>query len=165
MLFRKKDGIKINYEKNVLYSPVNGKLVKLEDVNDPVFNQKLMGNGIAIYPSDNNIYAPVTGVVRVVFSTKHAIGIESEDGSNVILHCGIETVNLQGKHFDVKTSVGAKVNAGDLILKMNVNEIKKEYDPTIMMVVEKSTDNDIKVIGNDVVKAGESILKIEKGAI
>lgn len=164
MLFRKKDSINIQYEKNTLYAPVEGRLIKLEDVNDPVFSQKMMGNGIAIYPTNNNIYSPVNGIVKVVFPTKHAIGIESEEGNNVILHCGIETVNLQGKYFDVKTSVGTKVNAGDLILKMNVSEIKKKYDPTIMIVIENASD-ELEVIGGSEVKVGDAILRIEKGAI
>ena len=85
-----------------IYSPIKGKLVSIEAVTDPVFAQKMMGEGVAIIPSDSKVVSPVEGTVVSVFPTKHAFGIETENGVEILIHIGLDTVELKGKHFDLK---------------------------------------------------------------
>ena len=80
-----------------VYSPLKGKLINIEDVSDEMFSQRMLGDGVAIIPSDKNIYSPVDGVVTMVYDTQHAIGLKTNDGKDILIHIGIETVNLKGK--------------------------------------------------------------------
>ncbi|SDC12642.1 PTS system, glucose-specific IIA component [Terribacillus halophilus] len=97
-------------------SPVNGKAVPLEEVPDPVFAEKMMGDGIAIEPTDHTIVSPIDAEVVQVFETKHAIGLKTEMGLEVLLHIGLDTVNLKGEGFDTFVKTGDKVSAGDKLV-------------------------------------------------
>lgn len=119
MFFWKKrtEDLKIeNPEADVLYAPISGKVIPLEQVDDMVFSQKIMGDGIAIEPEEGRLYAPVSGTVSVVFPTGHVVGIEGTGGANVIMHVGIDTVELKGQGFDVKVKQGDTVKAGTLLM-------------------------------------------------
>ena len=96
-----------------VYSPIKGKHVALSEVSDPVFAQKMMGEGSAILPEDNRVLAPVSGTLTTVFPTKHAYGIKTDDGLEVLIHIGIDTVELNGEHFDVHVKQGDTVTVGD----------------------------------------------------
>ncbi|EQK68142.1 PTS system, glucose subfamily, IIA component domain protein [Clostridioides difficile CD90] len=100
-IFKKKEN---KIEK--IYSPFKGNLVNLEDVPDAVFAQKMMGDGVAIIPSEGKLYSPVDGEIVNVFDTKHAIMIKSNDNTNILIHVGLETMSLEGKPFDVKVKAG-----------------------------------------------------------
>lgn len=124
-----------------LSSPVKGTAIDLTSVNDQVFSQLTMGDGIAIEPSEGKVFSPVDGIVRVAYETGHAIGITGEDGEEILIHIGIDTVKLNGKYFTSHVSQGMKVKKGDLLVEFDLDKIKAAgYDPTVMMIVTK-TDN------------------------
>ncbi|GFZ27520.1 beta-glucoside-specific PTS transporter subunit IIABC [Lactobacillus corticis] len=122
-------------------SPVKGTSLALSDVNDSVFSSLSLGEGIAISPKDNNIYAPVSGIIRVAYETGHAYGIASQNGAEVLIHAGIDTVNLNGKYFKSHVEQGMKVEQGDLIAEFDVEGIKKAgYDPTVMEIITNTAE-------------------------
>lgn len=128
-----------------IYSPVNGTSFALENVKDPVFSSLALGEGVAITPESNSkkekVYAPVSGIVRVAYETGHAYGITSDKGAEVLIHLGIDTVDLKGKHFNSHVTQGMKVKKGDIIAEFEPTEIKKEgYDPTVMTIITNTTD-------------------------
>lgn len=130
--------IKKKYKKidQMIYSPMEGKIIRLEDVNDPVFSQHLLGDGIAVFPKNNILYSPVNGRVCTIFPTWHAIGLIGDNGAEILIHIGIDTVMLKGKGFDCQVSVNQKVNVGDVLMKVDFDAILKAgYDPTVMIVV------------------------------
>lgn len=145
-----------------IYAPVSGKVIPLEQVNDAVFSQKMLGEGAAVEPDSGTLYAPAKGRVSVVFPTGHVVGIETEDGANVIIHVGIDTVELKGKGFDVKVKQGDLVNPGDVIMRMDLPLIRKHYDATTMVVVEKSEDFKVLPVREGQVRAGEELLRLER---
>ena len=105
----------------------NGKVVAIEDVPDEVFATKMMGDGIAIIPSLGEIYSPVDGQVKMVMdNTKHAIGIEMEDGVEILIHVGLDTVNLNGNGFDVHVQVGDTLHKGDLLITYDKDELNSK---------------------------------------
>ena len=100
-----------------------------------------MGNGIAIDPTDNKVYAPFDGTVEFIAETKHAIGLKSDDGVELLIHVGMDTVKMNGKGFDVKTKVNERVKEGDLLLEFDRNEIQKEGYSLITPVVITNSNN------------------------
>lgn len=120
----------------VLLSHAQGELISLDEVNDDMFSQRLLGEGIAIIPEKGELYAPVAGTVEVVFHTHHAIAIKSDAGQEILLHVGINTVQLEGKYFYPQVKVGDRVKVGDLLLKFDLEKIQEEgYDPVIPVVI------------------------------
>ncbi|MCI9355757.1 MAG: PTS transporter subunit EIIC [Firmicutes bacterium] len=144
-----------------IYSPLNGEVKELKKVNDPTFAVGMLGQGIAIIPSEGKLYAPFDGKVNLVFDTKHAIGLENEAGAEMLIHIGLETVNLNGKHFTPKVKAGNTVKKGDLLVEFDLDEIKKEYEIVTPVLITNadsfSTIEPLKTTG--VVKVGEEILK------
>ncbi|EUJ37643.1 beta-glucoside-specific PTS transporter subunit IIABC [Brochothrix campestris] len=126
---------------NTITSPLTGELVELKDVNDPVFSAEIMGKGFAVIPSEGVVTAPVDGEVIILYGTQHAIGIKSEQGIEVLIHIGINTVELNGEFFEMTTSTGAHVKRGEVLGKFNIEGIKsKEYDTTTMVIVTNTAD-------------------------
>ena len=148
-------------------SPISGKVIELEKVNDPVFSSGAMGKGVAIDPTDNKVYAPFNGTIEFIADTKHAIGLLSEDGVEVLIHVGMDTVKMQGRGFNVKTSVNSKVKAGDLLLEFDRSAIEKEGYPLVTPVVITNSDEyeDKALCINEEVKNGKSIINLEKLSI
>lgn len=148
-------------------SPISGKVIALEKVNDPVFSSGAMGKGIAIEPMDNKVYAPFNGTIEFIAETKHAIGLLSEDGVEVLIHVGMDTVKMQGRGFNVKTSVNSKVKAGDLLLEFDKNAIEKEGYSLITPVVITNADNyeDKALCINEEVKNGRTIINLKELSI
>ena len=124
-----------------LTSIANGVAHTLEEVSDPVFQEKMMGDGYFIDPSDGHIYSPVDGTITTVFPTKHAIGITTTNGLDVLIHMGIDTVNLDGKPFDVKVTQGQKVKQGDLLAMVDLEQIKEAKKETSMIVILTNMDD------------------------
>jgi len=122
-------------DKNLVVVPISGEIIPLEKVPDPVFAEKMMGEGFAIIPENGNIYSPVDGTIVVVQEAKHAIAIESDAGDEIIIHFGIDTVNLGGKGFTTKVKVGDRVKAGDLINVANIAEIEGKVPSIITPVL------------------------------
>ena len=122
-------------------NPLSGKVLPLSKVEDAVFSSGAMGNGIAIDPTDNKVYAPFDGTVEFIAETKHAIGLKSDDGVELLFHVGMDTVKMNGKGFDVKTKVNERVKEGDLLLEFDRNEIQKEGYSLITPVVITNSNN------------------------
>ncbi len=119
-----------------LHGFVKGKVISVEKVKDPVFSQKLMGDGFAIEPMEDEIFSPVSGEVTVVFPTLHAYGIKMETGVEVLLHLGLDTVKLKGEGFDSFVKVGDKVKQGDLIAHMNLDFLRQNsIDTTSICII------------------------------
>ncbi|VHC84197.1 PTS system sucrose-specific transporter subunit IIA [Streptococcus pyogenes] len=124
-----------------LYSPLNGTVVDLAAVSDPVFSSGAMGQGLAIKPEDNTLYSPVDGKVEIVFETGHAYAITSSQGAEVLLHIGIDTVSMAGDGFESLVAVGQAVKKGDLLGHFDPSKIAEAgLDDTTMMIVTNSTD-------------------------
>ena len=122
------------------YAPVNGTCIPITEVPDPVFSQKMMGDGFAIKPTDTHVYAPVEGKVTNIFNTKHAIGITSSLGIEVLIHMGLDTVELAGKPFDVKVSEGDSVTADTLIATMDLDAVASAGKQTDIIVALTNVD-------------------------
>ncbi|EIS9943188.1 PTS glucose transporter subunit IIA [Listeria innocua] len=124
-----------------VFAHVTGQLIALEDVPDPVFNQKMMGEGIAIKPESGTIVAPVDGKIIQLAETKHAFGIRTDMGQEILVHIGLETVSLNGEGFNVLVNVGDKLKVGDPIVEADFDFIKKNAASTVVpMVVTNSSE-------------------------
>ncbi|MFP3846222.1 beta-glucoside-specific PTS transporter subunit IIABC [Priestia filamentosa] len=147
---------------NVIYSPIKGKSVELKEVNDAVFSEGILGKGVAIIPTEGKVFAPVDGIVTAFFDTHHAIGITGEHGSEILIHVGIDTVNLRGRYYTPKVTKGQNVKKGDLLLEFDMDGIKTEgYDIITPFIITNSTDHtDISSITGKDVEAGEALLKL-----
>lgn len=132
---------KKNKPKTNIYAPMDGAIVQLENIPDPVFSQKMMGEGIAIDPSNGNVYAPVDGKVIQLAPTKHAIGILTEDGTEVLIHIGLDTVNLKGEGFTVHVSEEQEVSKGELVIEFDLDFIKQHAPSTITPIVITNSQN------------------------
>lgn len=102
-----------------IYAPVDGDIVPLEQVPDPIFSEKMLGEGVAILPTKGHIHAPIDGTVLLVAKTKHAIGLRSKGGTEVLIHIGLETVSLKGKGFTVLVNEGDFVSVGQLLIAVD----------------------------------------------
>ncbi|WP_158735234.1 PTS glucose transporter subunit IIA [Alteribacillus sp. YIM 98480] len=116
-------------------SPATGKFVDLTDVPDPTFSEKMMGDGFAVEPTEGKIVSPVDGRVVQVFPTKHAVGIKSNEGLDVLIHIGLETVSLNGEGFEGRVSEGDKVKRGDVLVEFAIEDVKEKAKSTITPVV------------------------------
>lgn len=125
----------------VIDAPVSGKIEALNLVSDKAFASGMMGKGIAIEPSSNNIVSPVNGTITVAYPTGHAYGIKSDDGAEILIHLGIDTVNLKGKGFNTVVKQGQKINKGELLGTYDYQEIGKEgYDNIVIVLITNSKD-------------------------
>ena len=120
-------------------SPVEGKVIPLTEVKDPTFSQEILGKGAAIIPEKGVVYAPFDGKVDAVFETGHALGLVSEDGVELLVHVGIDTVNLKGKHFTPKKKSGDTMKKGDILLEFDIDKIKADgYDVTTPIIISNT---------------------------
>lgn len=156
-----------NTETNVktitLYSHMNGTAVKLEDVEDEVFSQKILGEGAAVEPSEGKLYAPCDGKIDSVFDTKHAVNMVSDDGVEILLHIGIDTVKLGGQYFEAHVSDGQEVKKGDLLISFDMDKIKAAgYKVTTPIIIGNTDDYaSVEPDAQNSVSAGDMILKIK----
>ena len=128
-----------------LLSCVKGEMIPLEDVKDPVFSSKTMGDGIAIIPEQGVITSPVDGSIEVAFPTGHAVGIKADNNLELLIHVGINTVELNGEHFKMLVKQGDKVKKGQELIKFDIDAIKaKGYDTTTMLLVTNNESGDLK---------------------
>ncbi|MQS76280.1 PTS beta-glucoside transporter subunit IIABC [Lactobacillus halodurans] len=144
-----------------LVAPADGKLLTLSKVQDPVFSQGLMGEGFSIEPSSGNIVSPADGVITLVSETKHAFGLKTSSGAEILVHLGIDTVDLKGEPFEVSIKEGDQVKAGDSVVKMNLQMIKDAgKQTTIILAITNSKDilEELMTTGFDKdVKAGSTV--------
>lgn len=141
----------------VILAPLTGKAVPLSEVPDSVFSEKVLGDGVAIIPADGKIVSPVDGEISTVAETSHAYGFTSEDGQEVLVHVGLETVSLNGECFKVYGKAGDKVKAGDLVAEVDLEYLKeKEINPiTPVLICSDTEGKELQYTEGDV-KAGES---------
>lgn len=148
----------------MIYSPLTGEIKSLKEVNDPTFSEEILGKGVAILPEEGVVYSPFDGEVSSIFETKHAIGLTSNNGTELLIHVGLETVNLGGKYFETHISQGDQVKKGDKLISFELQEIKKTHDTITPVIIANSDDfSEIsvqKVSGT--IRAGEAILMVRK---
>lgn len=143
-------------------SPLNGTIVPLSEVHDAVFSQKVLGDGIAVLPLDGNVYAPADGTVTTLFETKHAIGLETAQGAEILIHIGIDTVNLEGKYFTAHVKAGDSVKKGELLVTFDKTAIEQEGYETITPVLITNTEHYTRIEASSgrETKAGDLLLKL-----
>lgn len=118
-----------------IYAPIEGQLISLQEVPDSTFASECMGKGIAIIPDQGKVFAPFDGTVSLVFPTKHAIGLTSQNGTEVLIHIGLDTVELDGKYFDVHVQAGDTIQKGQLLVDFDLEKISEKYPVTTPIVI------------------------------
>jgi sugar PTS system EIIA component len=158
-LFKKKQ------KDEVVVAPLTGKVVPLSEVPDPVFAEKMMGDGVAIVPTEGVLVSPVAGKVVQVFPTKHAIGIFSNYGTEILMHIGLETVNMKGEGFEVFVKEGDTVEAGQKLVTFDIELIKEKASSIITpIIITNGQDVDIlaKNENQDVQAGSQTVMTIKK---
>lgn len=146
-----------------VHSVADGQVIKIEDVKDPVFSQKMMGDGFAVEPENGKIVSPVAGKVASIFPTKHALGLVTDNGLEVLVHIGLDTVSLEGKPFEVKVTEGQTVAAGDLLVEADLAAIREAGRETSTVVVFTNADaiKSVKVEHTGKLAANAPVAKVE----
>ncbi|CAJ1199925.1 PTS glucose transporter subunit IIA [Companilactobacillus paralimentarius] len=127
----------------IIYAPSNGKLQTLENVNDPVFAQKLMGEGFGVVPTQGDICSPVEGTITSVFKTKHALGLKTPSGLEIMVHMGLDTVELEGKPFEILVKEGEQVKVQTPIARMDLEQVKLAKKDTVVLTIITNTADKI----------------------
>lgn len=162
------DSLKKMFEKNAktisLKAVEDGRTIPMDEVNDQTFAQELLGPGIAIVPSNGTVVSPINGTIATVMDTKHAVFIQGEDGLELIVHAGLDTVELNGKYYQTYKEIGDQVKAGDVLLEFDLEEITKAgYDVTTPIVITNLGDYKItKCLTGQQVKAGKEVIQLTK---
>ncbi len=146
-----------------IFAPAAGKLVPLSEVSDPTFSEGILGQG-AVIPTGNQFFSPVDGTVNTVFPTGHAAALTSSDGVEVLLHIGLDTVKLNGKHFTIHVEEGQQIKKGDLLLEADLEQIKAAGYDTITPVIVCNTEEFAEIAMAEVqaVEAGDVVLNLKK---
>ena len=148
-------------QKNEIAAYADGVLIPIEEVDDDTFAQKVLGDGIAIIPENGNIYAPFDAEVVMVMDTGHAIGLMDKNNNEFLIHIGINTVNLNGKYFDVQAAVGDQVKMGDILVTEDIEKIKAEgYDMSVMIIATDANGRKIEKESPGKIKKGEKIAEL-----
>ncbi len=164
MMLKKLFGKKEEAPKTVnAVAPLTGTVKSLEEVPDPVFSQKMMGDGIAIDPTIGKVVSPVDGEIMQLFPTKHAVGIKAKNGAEILIHIGLETVSMNGEGFEAHISEGSKVSIGDPLITYDLELVKEKAKSTITPIIITNGDDMGELVKKDVtsVTAGqEQVLEI-----
>lgn len=154
---KKKEGVTI-------FSPMKGKVVPLSQVPDPVFADGIMGNGMAIDPTEGKVFAPFDGIVSTLFPTGHAIGLSSCEGLELLIHIGMDTVKLDGKYFTKKVTDGEEVKKGDLLIEVDLEAVKEAGYSVITPVIicDPKEYSELKISDFKEILAGEQLCVCEK---
>lgn len=131
----------IEKQDTLIYSVANGTFIRMENVEDEMFSQKVLGDGYAIMPEDKNVYSPVIGTVKSIFPTKHALCIATEQGDEIILHMGIDTVSLKGVPFKILVSEGESIDASTKVAEIDLNYLKENNINSSLIVVFSNVDS------------------------
>lgn len=153
-----------NEEKNTVYAPVNGKIVEMRDIPDPTFSEGVLGWTMGIYPEDGIVRAPFTGKVVQVSDTGHAIGLEGSDGMELLIHVGVDTVEMGGMGFDPKVKEGDEVNAGQELLVFDRKAVADAGHPDVVVVIVLNADDytATELVAEGTVAAGTKIIQLKK---
>ena len=147
-----------------IFAPAAGEAVPITQVSDPTFGEKILGDGLAIKPSEGKIFAPCDGTVDMIFETGHAVSLVSRDGAEILIHVGLDTVALKGKYYTIHAHNGDTVKKGDLLLEFDVHAIAAEgYDVITPIVICNTGDyTAVRPHTGKTVVPGELILELEK---
>lgn len=156
-LFAKDNSIRIG-------APTEGKLVSIKEVSDPTFSEEVLGKGVAIIPADGKFYAPVDGTISTIFPTGHAAAITSSEGVEILIHIGLDTVKLEGKHFTIHAEEEQEIKKGELLLEADLDQIKTEgYDIITPVIICNSDEySEIQMMEPGDVAQGDDILTLQK---
>lgn len=166
-IFKKKpaavEKVEVAVEPMTVYQPVEGTVIPLEEIGDGVFSEGILGNGCGVKPTGEKVYAPVSGTITTVAETKHAVGMASDDGVEMLVHVGVDTVAMKGKGFDVKVKEGDKVVAGQLLLTFSKADIAAAGYPDTTAVLVTNTDDyeEVTLTRTGDGKAGEKLIVIK----
>lgn len=146
----------------VIVAPIEGNAISLEEVGDGVFSEGMLGKGVAIEPTVGRAVSPVDGTVSTVFETKHAVGLTSDNGVEVLIHIGLDTVKLNGKYFSAHVKAGDKVKAGDLLVEFDIEKIKEAGYPAVTPVIITNTDSyeDVEAVAKGAVKEKDKLVSV-----
>lgn len=146
-----------------IFSPITGELKNIGECADPVFAQELVGKGVLVLPSEGKLYSPVDGTISMLAETGHAVGITSTMGAEILIHIGLDTVELQGEPFTTHLEKDAQVKQGDLVLEFDIDQIKAAGKATESPVIVTNPDDfELKVQSSGPVKYGDPIIEIKK---
>lgn len=147
---------------NEVKAPIKGNLIPLSEVSDDVFSQKMLGDGFAVKPTGQEVVAPVSGTITTLFPTKHAIGIKTDEGLEVLIHLGIDTVELKGEPFKLFVEQGDSVKAGDKLAEMDIADVADHGLDNTVMVVYTNMDllKEVKDVDPRPVEAGDDAQEI-----
>ncbi len=147
-----------------VYAPLDGQAVPLEKFPDEIFSQGVLGPGCGILPAGNKVFAPFNGTVTQAVDTRHAIGVTSEDGVEVLIHVGVDTVEMAGQGFQSPVKMGQKINRGDLLLSFDRAAIKSAGHSDAVAVVVTNADefSGLTQVGNGEVRSGDILMRAEK---
>ena len=159
-----KEAVSAGITEQVVTSPLAGEIIALEDTPDAVFASGAMGKGVAIEPSVGEVVAPADGVIRLLFPTNHAIGLATDDGAELLIHVGMDTVALDGKGFTAHVVQGSKVKKGQLLLSFDIDTIKEAGYPVTTPIIVTNTANykQIEVLAKGEVQLGDQLLELKK---
>lgn len=130
---------------NLIFSPVNGNIIDIENIPDQIFNKKIIGDGLAVKPSDGNILSPCNGIIEYILAEKHAIFMSCENKTSLLLHIGLDTVEMNGKGFNCLVTPKQKIKIGDPLINIDLKKISEHNkDDTIILVIPKN--NNVKII-------------------
>ncbi|MEN2767949.1 beta-glucoside-specific PTS transporter subunit IIABC [Ornithinibacillus xuwenensis] len=150
-----------NVNNEVIVSPFNGQVRKLEEIGDTAFKSGALGKGVAVEPSEGKLYAPVSGTVSALFPSNHAIGITSDEGAEILIHIGMDTVQLNGKYFTTHTAQGSRVERGQLLIEFDVNGIEEAgFVLTTPVVVTNHDQFEISAINEQEVKSQDLLIEL-----
>lgn len=149
-------------EAGAVYSPLTGQMIPIEEVPDDTFASKVLGDGMAVIPTEGKVYAPFDGTVEMLYNTRHAIGLKSVDGIELLIHVGINTVELDGKYYEAHVSDGDKIRKGELLLEFDIARIKEAGYPLVTPIILTNSDDfeKIQIIGRGDVNNQDILVRI-----
>ena len=153
--FKKDKGIELT-------APMKGKCVSIKEVPDPTFAEEILGKGIAVIPQDGHVYAPADGKISTVFPTGHAVGITTADGAEILIHIGLDTVELKGEPFEQKVKEGQDVKKGDLLVVADLDKIKASGRETItpMIICNSHAYEQVETFTGKDVETTDAVMKL-----
>ena len=162
-MFKKLFGLGSKTNEETIVAPLTGAVKNIEEVPDPVFAGRMMGDGVAIDPTEGVVVSPVAGEIVQLFHTKHAIGIKAKNGTEILIHVGLETVKMEGEGFEAHVSEGQAVKAGDKLISFDLELIREKAKSTISPIVITNTDaaESIKTpVGVAATKGSTEVMKV-----
>lgn len=156
--------LEVDGDKEIIGAPIIGEAVTSDQISDPTFQQEMLGKGIAIRPTVGKVFAPADGKIEMMIDSLHAVSMTSDKGAEILIHVGIDTVELKGQHFKGHVKEGEMVKRGDLLIEFDVDAIKAAgYDTIVPVIICNSDDYaEVERVTGKQVQAGETIIKLSK---